>query len=238
MGFASEGGSEFHEGIGHEFFGKIHGNLAGERHIFCAGGAFEIADAHFKNSRDTFEDIFNRDTLERMLLKELAKGVFNNVFGHFFVDEAGEGGESVDGAFELTDVVEDMLCNEESDFMREPDAAQLRFMLENGHACFEVGDADMGDKAPLHPGDHPLGEFELRRRLVARDDNLFVLLNEALKRIAKLFFEVEPGLEKLNIIDQKNIQRAVKPFHFIHRFFLEIVNDIVDESFGGDAMDF
>ena len=39
----------------------------------------------------------------------------------------------------------------------------------------------MGNEAPLHAGDEALGEFELGRRLVAGDDDLFVLVDEALK---------------------------------------------------------
>lgn len=63
MGFSSERGSEFDEGLVDQFFGEVHGDLAGEGDIFAAGGATEVAHADAKDGGDAFEDAVYADAV-------------------------------------------------------------------------------------------------------------------------------------------------------------------------------
>ena len=94
----------------------------------------------------------------------------------------------------------------------------------------------MGDEAPFHPSDHPLEELELAGGLIASNQDLFALIVQRLKGVAELFFKVESVLQKLDIVDEEDVEVAVKSFHLVDRFIAEMIDDVVDERFGGNRL--
>ena len=142
----------------------------------------------------------------RVVLKEFAEGAFHDFFGDFFANEAGEGGEAVDGSFKLPNVIKDVFGDEEGDFMGKADTAEFGFMLEDGDAGFEVWNADMSDEAPFHTTDESFGELELGGRFIGGDDDLFVLVDQTFKGIAELIFKIESILEELDIVNEQEIK--------------------------------
>ena len=51
------------------------------------------------------------------------------------------------------------------------------------------------------------------RWFVACDDDLLILIDERLERIAEFLFEIEPALQELDIIDEQDIERPVEALH-------------------------
>ena len=95
----------------------------------------------------------------------------------------------------------------------------------------------MCDEAPLHSGDHSLRELELRRRFIAGDHDLFALIEQRFKGVAKFLFKVESILQELNIIDEEQIEIAIVALHLIDRFIAQVIDNFIDECFGCDRMD-
>ncbi len=65
---------------------------------------------------------------------------------------------------------------------------------------------------------------------------LFWLIS-AFKGVAKFLFEIEAVLQELDIVDEENVEGAVKSFHPVDRFVSQMIDDVVDERFGCDALD-
>ncbi len=166
-------------------------------------------------------------------LKVFSTTLFCDIEAH----EAAISAEAIDRSFELADVIEDVLGDEKGDFLGDAESLLFGFMLQDGDAGFQVGNADMCDKAPFHPRDHALGEFELPGGFVACDDDLFALVDQAFKCVAEFFFEIQSALQELDIVDEQDIERAIKSLHPIHRLVAQIVDEVVDEPFCRDAMD-
>ena len=63
--------------------------------------------------------------------------------------QSGEGGDAIEGAFELADVVLDAVGDEEQDLFGGVEAIAIGFGAEDGEARFDIGGGDVGDQAPF-----------------------------------------------------------------------------------------
>ncbi len=117
MGFPSESRGKADERVMDHLFGKVHRHLPWKSDLFGAHAAFKIADAHIEDCRYAFEDIFDADFSMRGVLKKFAEGFFHNLFCDIKAHQSTISAQAINCPFELPDVVKDVLCNKEGDFL-------------------------------------------------------------------------------------------------------------------------
>ena len=113
------------------------------------------------------------------------------------------------------------------------------FISQNGNSGFQIWRLDIGNKSAFKPATQPIFQgFDLTRRPVRAKDDLFLRAVQSIKGMEKFFLRAFFLGNKLNIIDEQNINIAV----FISKFLVFIAADGIDqfigESFTGDLEHF
>src|SRR5258708_6832230 len=130
-------------------------------------------------------------------------------------------------SFQFAHVRADVLGDEKGDFLRELERHRFGFFQDDRDPHFLLRGLDCHGQAPrkarlealVHSG-------KILRIGIAGDDELLVGLDQSIERVKEFFLcAVFPG-EKLDVIDQKKIERVIVAFEFIERFLLVGPDDI------------
>ena len=85
-------------------------------------------------------------------------------------------------------------------------AHQVRLLAQNGQPHLDVGRLQVGDQAPLKPGNQPLLEvLDLAGRTVARQHDLPVRLVQRVESVEELLLDALFARQELNVIDQQHV---------------------------------
>ena len=88
-------------------------------------------------------------------------------------------------------------------------AALLRLLLTDRHACFEVRRLDIRDEPPLDARyDAILQALQVLGRAVTGEDDLLALRVQDVERVEELFLHPLLALEELHVVDEQDVRRA------------------------------
>src|SRR5262249_25958885 len=132
-------------------------------------------------------------------------------------------------ALQLSNIGLDMLGNKKGDVFRETDAFRLSFLDQNRNSHLELGRLDCHGKAPPEPRDEPiLHACNFFRVRVTGDDHLPVSINQRVERVEELFLCTALAAEKLDVINQQNVEGVVVLLEAIEGLVLVGAYDIRD----------
>jgi len=134
------------------------------------------------------------------------------------------------GAFEAANVLNDVLSDEIDDFVRYFEIMLLRFFAEDGDARFEIRRLYIGYQSPLESGYESIFEFgDFVCGAVAREKDLFLLLEEFVEGVEEFFLNSFLAAQKLDIVEEKHIDFAVALAKFGQGVFLNSADEFVGE---------
>src|SRR5882672_7512165 len=96
-------------------------------------------------------------------MKDFAEQTFDNLDAEFFTGERRERSDANESPFKPANVSPDAIGQEIDDIIWQFDAHELRLLVKDGEAHFDIGRLQIGNEAPLE----------------ARDKTMFEILNFA-----------------------------------------------------------
>src|SRR5262249_50860237 len=133
--------------------------------------------------------------------------------------------------FQLANVGANALRDEERDLFRQIHFAAGGLTHQDGYAGLELRRLDRHGEPPAETRFQPLLEaFDLLRIPVTRKDYLLLPLVKSVERMEELFLRAILVREKLNVVDQERIERAIRRFEFVDRVLPERLHHVADET--------
>ena len=156
----------------------------------------------------------------------------------FLAGERGVGSHADERAFEPADVGADAVGQEIHDVLRQRDAHELRLLLENGQAHFDVRRLQIGDQTPFEAGNETVFEIlNFAGRAVAGEHDLLVRLVQRVERVEKFLLNAFLAGEELDVVNQQHVGLAVFLAELGQLVVLDAVNVFVGELLGRDIGD-
>ena len=230
-------GANGFEGFSGQLFGQVHGQLAGDDDAPFAGFAVE----GFHGQVEVFGDEI-LDEFDGYFFIDLGYEVFDDFFGQVDVDLAAVerrlGDEGDQHAFQLADVILDVVADEFGNVLGDLDAFAVHFGVQDGHPGFEVGWCEIGGEAPFEAGDEAFFHaFEVFGRSVGGQDDLFAVLVQLVEDVEKDLLGFLFVGQKLDIVDDEDVDHLVEVYKIIDGVVLDGMDNLVRELFGGNEED-
>ena len=217
---------------------EIHGDLARKGDVFRPAFAGHVGQADVKMFGDFFLDDFDADGKPAFFVKNFAQQAFDDFDGQFFAGERGVGSHADERAFEPADVGADAVGQKIHDFLRQRHAHDLRLLLENGQAHFDVRRLQIGDQPPFEPRDEAVFQpLNFAGRTVAGEHDLLVRLVQRVEGVEKFLLNAFLAGEELDVVNQQHVGLAVFLAELDELVVLDSVNVFVGELFGGEIGD-
>ena len=157
---------------------------------------------------DDFIFIRRNNILERLLGK---------LQGYFFFLQFGTCHNSVKSTFKFTNIGFYIICDVFNDIFINIVAVHIFFFMEDGHSCLIVRQCNIRNQTPFEPGTETFFQnLHILWRLIRRYDDLFFRTVKAVKSVEKFLLGRFFSNNKLNIIDQKDINITVFFTEFGH----------------------
>src|SRR5690606_13855566 len=135
--------------------------------------------------------------------------------------------------FEAADVSGDPLRDEVENFGRDVIVERFSLAAENGGAGVEIGGLDVDDQSALKAGNEAIFEFrDFADRTVAGEDDLFLGDKEVVEGVEELFLDPLFSAEKVDVVDQKDVDAAIALPEFRERGLLNGGDVLVGKFFG------
>ena len=221
----------FHAHAGH-FPDDIHGHLPGRADVGVALFAPDIRRHYIVGARHLVEDLLDghRDGLA------VVQGILDGGGGH--PDAGGDafqhivGVELFHGAFQLTDVLLQMIGDVFRHVIGQVQVQQFRLALDDGHAGLEIRRLDVGGQAPLKPGAQTLFQtLDLLGGTVRRDDDLPAVVVQGVESMEKFFLGTFLARQELDIVDEQHVRLTVLLPELFRGGRLDRRDDLVGEHF-------
>ncbi len=147
-------------------------------------------------------------------------------------DQIGIGEHAVERPFELPHIGGDAVGEKFQDAGINLDFPLLDLGLQDAEAEFIIGRVNVGDEAPAEAGAHPLlHPFKIRRRAVAGDDDLMVLIHQRIEGMEEFFLcTILPG-DELDIVNHQHIDGAELLLEIHSVLVAQGANETVHEFF-------
>ncbi len=114
----------------------------------------------------------------------------------------------------------------------------LRLFLQDRDLGFEIGRLNIGDQSPLEAAAQPVFNFgQLFGGTVAGDDDLLHGVVQGVKRMEKFFLRPLLAGQKLNVIDQQDIDATELVAECGHLVVAQRVDHVIGELLAGDVAD-
>src|SRR5690606_3450606 len=134
-------------------------------------------------------------------------------------------------ALELAHVRADPLRDEERHLLRELLAFSRRLRHQDRDTRLELGRLDRDRQSPAEARLQPFLEAgDLLRIAVAGQDDLTLALEQRVERVEELFLRALLAGEKLDIVDQERIERAIRALELVDRVVLQAAHHVADET--------
>ena len=118
------------------------------------------------------------------------------------------------------------------------DAHELRLLVENGQAHFDVRRLQIGDQTPFEPRDQAVFEvLNFAGRAVAGEHDLLVRLVQRVEGVEKFLLNALLAGQKLDVVNQQHVGLPVFLAEPGELVVLDAVNVFVGEFFGRDIGD-
>ena len=112
--------------------------------------------------------------------------------------------------FELADVRLDLAGDVNRDVVRKRHRFGVRFLLQNRDFRLEIRRLDVRNQPPLEPRPQPLLErWNLMRRAVAADDDLFLRIVERIEGMEELRLRALLSGDELDVVDEQHVDGAI-----------------------------
>ena len=150
MVFSAEEFADFRQGKLGVLSAKVHSHLPRVGNFFISLGRIHIGNLDFVVFCHDGPDAFRGDAAVG-ILDDVPKRSFCKSHVDVFVQEVRITGDVVEGAFQLSNVVGELLRNEAAYFVQVVIPVQLRifsFFLQNGHSGFKVCRRDIRNQVP------------------------------------------------------------------------------------------
>ena len=118
------------------------------------------------------------------------------------------------------------------------DLQRSRFLAQNRHARLDIGRLELRGQAPLETGNEPMFEVgDFRGGPVAREDDLFMAVEERVEGVEKFLLRAFFPAEELDVVDQEQIRLAIAFAEFDQVVVLNRVDEFVDEQLAREIHD-
>src|SRR5436189_3739534 len=136
--------------------------------------------------------------------------MLHDVVSELFAAERGKGRDAHERAFQPADVCANAGGQEIESLVAQLNPQGMRFFPQDRHACFHIGRLELGGESPFETGNESMLEIRnLGRRAVAREDNLFMAVEEGVEGVEKFLLRALFTSEKLDVIDQKQVRLSI-----------------------------
>src|ERR1044071_4095415 len=177
-------------------------------------------------------DLLDRDGVPLLLLQNILQEMFHDFVSQLFAAERGKGGDAHERAFLPADVCANAGGQEIAGLVAQVNTAGMRFLPQDRHACLNIGRWELGRESPLETGNESMLEIRnLGGRAVARENNLFMAIEEGVEGVEKLFLRALLASEKLDVIDQKQVRLSIAFAKLNQIVVLNCVDKLVDKKF-------
>ena len=178
---------------------------------------------------DNVQDQFRRDRLLRVRRDLVLESFLGEIQRDRFSQKTAHGDDLRECTLKITDVGVDILRNIIQDIIVNRNGAVLALLVENGNARLIRRRLNIHGQAPAEAGAKALVEdLEILRVLIRGDHNLTAVVLHLVKCVEELLLDRFLAFDKLNIVDQKNVVRAV--------FFAEVLRGIAAGTNGYDQI--
>src|SRR6266851_4710846 len=114
--------------------------------------------------------------------------------------------DAIERALEFSDVRSDLVSEKLHHLTRDPYATLLDLRFQDAQTQLVRGRMQIGDKPPTEPGAHAFFEsFEVGRRLVSRNHDLAILIDQCIKGVKELLLSRLLPADELDIVDHQQI---------------------------------
>src|SRR5436190_2011228 len=152
--------------------------------------------------------------------------------GQLFAAERGEGGDPHECALQPADVRANAGGQEIENLVTQLNAEGMRFFPQDRHACFDIGWLELGGESPFETGNESMLEIRnLGRRAVAREDNLFMPVEQGVEGVEKFLLRALLASEKLDVVDQEQVRLSIAFAKLNQIVVLNGVDKFVDKKF-------
>jgi hypothetical protein len=202
-----------------------HGDLARERDILRPALAGHVREADIEVFGHFFLDDFDADGITAFFMKDFAKQAFDDFEAQLFAGQRRVGRNADEGAFEAADVRPDAVGEEIHDFLRQGHAHDLRLLIQNREAHFNIRRLQIGHQAPFKTRDEAMLEvLNFTRRAIAGEHDLLMAFVKGIEGVEKFFLDAFLARKELDIVDEQDVRLAI----FFAELYQVVVLDGVD----------
>src|SRR6266850_3109121 len=159
---------------------------------------------------DSLLDELDADRMAAFFVENFTEDAFDDFDAELFACERRERSDSDESAFKPANIRSDTVGEEIDDIVRQLDTHELRFLVENGEAHFNVGRLQVGNQTPLETRDEAMFEIlNFAGWTVAGQNNLFMGLVESVEGMEEFFLDALFAGKELDVVDQEDIGLAI-----------------------------
>ena len=216
----------------------VDGHAAGGGHIGVPLGAADVGRGDVEGAGYLAHDLLDGDRHGLGLVEDVLDGILCHADDRLDALEHIVGIELFDRAFQLADVIFQMVGDELGHVLGQIEVEKLRLALDDGHAGLEIRRLDVGGQAPLEAGAQTLFQaLDLLGRAVGRDDDLLVGIVEGVEGVEELFLGGLLARDELDVVHQQQVGHAVLHPEVLGAAGADGRDQLVGELLTGDIHD-
>ena len=188
----------------------VDGHTAGRGHIGVALGAADVGRGDVEGAGHLADDLFDGHRYGLGLVEDVLDGVLSHADHRLDALQHVVGVQLFHGAFQLADVVLQVVGDELGHILGQIQVQKLCLALDDGHAGLEVRRLDIGGQAPLKAGAQALFQaLDLLGRAIGSNDDLLVGVVQGVEGVEELFLGGLLAGDELDIVHQQQVGHAV-----------------------------
>ena len=216
----------------------VDGHTAGGGHIGVPLGAADVGRGDVEGAGYLAHDLLDGDRHGLGLVEDVLDGILCHADDRLDALEHIVGVELFDRAFQLADVIFQMVGDELSHILGQVEVEKLRLALDDGHAGLEIRRLDVGGQAPLEAGAQTLFQaLDLLGRAVGCDDDLLVGIVEGVEGVEEFFLGGLLARDELDVVHQQQVGHAVLHPEVLGAAGADGRDQLVGELLTGDIHD-
>ena len=162
--------------------------------------------------------------------------MFDDFVGQLLAAEGGKRRHPHERAFEPADVGANAVGEKIENFVAQFDLQGVRFLAQDRHARFDIGRLQFRRQSPFEARNEAMLEIgDLGGRAIAREDDLFMSVEERVEGVKKFLLRTLLAAEELNVVDQEQIRLPIAFAEFDQVVVLDRVDEFVDEQFAREV---
>ena len=214
-----------------QFAREIHRDLPRESDVGRAALAGHVGEAHIEMLGHAPLNLLDGDRAPRFLLQNILEQMLDHFLRQLFAAERSERGHAHERAFEPADIGADAIGEEFKDLIAQFDLQRRRLLAQNREARLDIRRLQFRGQTPLEARNEAMLEVgDFRGGPIAREDDLFMAVEERVEGVEEFFLRAFLAAEELDVVDQEQIGLAIAFAEFDQRAVLDRVDELVDEN--------